>query len=175
MSHFFLFCVYMSRGFFPRNKRGKEGKEMSKKIAALILSVVFIFSAAMVAGAEGASAPVSPASSSEGEPGIQPLFEYTNITAVSLSISNGTATCSARLNGYSGITTKIEIKMTLQKKFLLWWNTEESWSTTINDFYGALTKTASVDSGTYRVKVDFTVYSGSKSEEITTYSQEKEY
>lgn len=148
---------------------------MSKKIAALILSVVFIFSAAMVAGAEGASAPVSPASSSEGEPGIQPLFEYTNITAVSLSISNGTATCSARLNGYSGITTKIEIKMTLQKKFLLWWNTEESWSTTINDFYGALTKTASVDSGTYRVKVDFTVYSGSKSEEITTYSQEKEY
>ena len=148
---------------------------MSKKITALILSVVFIFSAAMVAGAEGASAPVSPASSSEGEPGIQPLFEYTNVTTASLSISNGTATCSSRLMGYSGITTKIEIKMTLQKKFLLWWNTEETWSTTINDCMGSLTKTASVDSGTYRVKVDFTVYSGSKSEEITTYSQEKEY
>lgn len=165
----------MSRGFFPRNKRGKEGKEMSKKIAALILSVVLIFSAAMVAGAEGASAPVSPASSSEGEPGIQPLFEYTNTTGAALRISNGTATCVTTINGYSGVTTKIEIKMTLQKKFLLWWNTEETWSKTINDFYGSLTKTASVDSGTYRVKVEFTVYSGSKSEEITTYSQENEY
>ena len=148
---------------------------MSKKIMALILSVVFIFSAAMVAGAEGASAPVSPASSSEGEPGIQPLFDYTNVTTASLQISNGTAICAASANGYSGITTKIEIKMTLQKKFLLWWNTEETWSKTINDSYGSLTGTTSVDSGTYRVKVDFTVYSGSKSEEITAYSQEKEY
>lgn len=166
----------MSRGFFPRNKRGKEGKEMSKKIAALILSVVLIFSAAMVAGAEGARAPVSPASSSEGEPGIQPLFDYTNTTTASLKISNGTAACVTTITGYYGVTTKIEIKMTLQKKFLLWWNTEESWSTTINDYYGGLSKTtASVDSGTYRVKVEFTVYSGSKSEEITTYSQENEY
>lgn len=149
---------------------------MSKKIAALILSVVLIFSAAMVAGAEGARAPVSPASSSEGEPGIQPLFDYTNTTTASLKISNGTAACVTTITGYYGVTTKIEIKMTLQKKFLLWWNTEESWSTTINDYYGGLSKTtASVDSGTYRVKVEFTVYSGSKSEEITTYSQENEY
>ena len=105
-----------------------------------------------------------------------PCFEYTNTTATTLSIStSGTATCSAKLNGYNGTTTKIVIKMTLQKKTLLWWSEVDSWSTTINNWYGSLTKTASVGSGTYRVKVEFTVYSGSNSEEITTYSQEKKY
>ncbi len=147
---------------------------MVKKIMSLMLSIVLVFCVTIVASAE--SPVVTPLTLEQTESDVMPCFEYTNTTATSLSIStNGTATCLATLNGYSGTTTKIVIKMTLQKKTLLWWSTEESWSTTINSWYGGLSKTASVGSGTYRVKVEFTVYSGSNSEEITTYSQEKTY
>ena len=147
---------------------------MVKKIMSLILSIVLIFCVSIVASAE--SPVVTPGTLEQTESDIMPCFEYTNTTTTTLSIStSGTATCSARLNGYNGTTTKIVIKMTLQKKTLLWWSEVDSWSTTINNWYGSLTKTASVGSGTYRVKVEFTVYSGSNSEEITTYSQEKKY
>ncbi len=145
---------------------------MSKKIAALMLSVMLLFSAAVMVQAED-SVGSGAEGISQSDSLVQPLFEYTNVTGVSLSISGGKATCVTTINGYYGITTKIVIKMTLQKKTLLWWSKQESWTTTINDWYGGLTKTASVGSGTYRVKVEFTVYSGSKSEDITTHSQEK--
>ncbi len=148
---------------------------MSKKLTAMLLCVVLMCSFSTVAYAQN-PAVITPDELVQTESDIMPCFEYTNTTATSLSIStSGTATCTARLNGYNGITTKIDIKMTLQKKTLLWWSEVDSWSTTINNSYGALTKTASVGSGKYRVKVDFTAYSGSNSEKITTYSQEKEF
>lgn len=102
-----------------------------------------------------------------------PCFEYTSSTVTGLSFSNDVASCVTRVNGYSDVT-KIVIKMTLQKKTLLWWSKVESWSGTFNDCIGSLAKTASVGSGTYRVKAEITVYSGSDYEEITAYSQEKE-
>ena len=148
---------------------------MSKKLIALILCVVLLCCLSTVAYAENPVA-IEPNVLMQSDSGIMPCFEYTNTTATSLSISSsGTATCSTSLNGYTGVTTKIVINMTLQKKTLLWWSEVDSWSKTINDSFGSLTKTASVGSGKYRVKVEFTVYSGSNSEEITTYSQEKEY
>ena len=65
--------------------------------------------------------------------------------------------------------------MTLQKHTFLWWSTVETWEGTFNDFFGTLSETIHVGSGTYRVKADFTVYSGSASEDITMYSQENKY
>lgn len=152
----------------------REVKKMLKKILSLLLSVILLCSVSTVAYAQDTVA--EPGALEQTESNVAPCFEYTNTTYTSLSIStSGKATCSTSLNGYSGTTTKIVIKMTLQKKTLLWWSEVDSWSTTINNWYGDLTKTVSVKSGTYRVKVEFTVYSGSNSEEITTYSQEKEY
>ena len=63
--------------------------------------------------------------------------------------------------------------MTLQKYTVLWWSKVESWEATFNDVTGYISETAQVGSGRYRVKVEITVYSGSDSEEITEYSQEK--
>lgn len=147
---------------------------MTKKILSLVLSIVLVFSFSMVAAAESPVATTGTLEQKDTE--VMPRFEYTNTTYASLNIStSGTATCTTSLNGYTGTTTKIVIKMTLQKKTLLWWSAQETWTTTINDSFGSLVKTASVGSGTYRVKVEFTVYSGSNSEEITTYSQEKKY
>ena len=137
-----------------------------------MLSIALIFCFSIVASAE--SVVTAPKTLEQTESDIMPRFEYTNTTKTSLSISNGVATSTTTLTGYSGTTTKIVIKMMLQKKTLLWWSTQETWTTTINNFQGGLSKTASVGSGTYRVKVEFTVYSGSNSEEITTYSQERE-
>ena len=98
------------------------------------------------------------------------------MTFVGLSISSsGTATCSADAEGYYGTTTKVHIKMTLQKYTILWWSKVETWEGTFNQAYGALCETAQVGSGTYRVKAEFTVYSGSNSEEITSYSQENKF
>ncbi len=101
---------------------------------------------------------------------IQPKSMYISTTYTALSIDNNIAECYAQINGYSGITTKIEIKMTLQKRFLLiWWN-QVTWTKTIYSYKGSLLEDTSVGSGTFRVKADYTAYSGSSSETITAYS-----
>ncbi len=105
---------------------------------------------------------------------ILPLYDYTNNFGETLSISNGTATCKASLIGISGTTSKVVIKMTLQKKTLLWWSEVETWSATYDTYYGTLNKSVEVKSGTYRVKAVYTVYSGSANETITDYSSQKE-
>lgn len=140
---------------------------MLKKSISLLLVLVVMFSMNLMANAETVPPYILETNTSE-DLEIQPQFEYTSTTATSLTISNNTASCVARLNGYSGITTKIVIKMTLQKKNWFWWNDEQTWSTTINNCYGSLTRSTPVSSGTYRVQTVFTVYSGSNSEEITT-------
>lgn len=107
------------------------------------------------------------------ESSIQPRWSYTNLTSAGLSITtSGTAYCTTMIQGYSNVT-KIHIKMTLQKYTVLWWSKVESWEQTFYDVTGEMSKNTQVGSGRYRVKVEFTVYSGSDYEEITTYSQEK--
>ena len=153
----------------------ERGYIMLKKLVSVLLSVVLLFALSTTSYAQGFNVNMPDDFSQLGSD-VMPCFEYTNTTYTSLSISNsGVATCSTSLNGYSGTTTKIVIKMTLQSDSWLWWSTEKEWTTTINNWYGSFVKSTNVDSGTYRVKVEYTVYSGSKSEEITTYSQEKEF
>lgn len=145
---------------------------MTKKLISLILSISMLFSYCIQANAETLpQGEVEKTLSSQEE--IRPFYNYTNDYLVSLNISNGNASCFSELWGINGRTTKIEITMTLQKKTLLWWSKVESWTTTVNGYYAALSKTKSVDSGTYRVKAEFKVYSGSDSETIKEYSTEK--
>ena len=86
--------------------------------------------------------------------------------------TSGTAYCVTDVQGNS-LATKVHIKMTLQKYTVLWWSKVESWEATFNDVFGYISETAQVGSGRYRVKAEITVYSGSNSEEITEFSQEK--
>lgn len=105
---------------------------------------------------------------------VQPRFSYTNYTYTGLEITTqGVAYCTADVEGYSGITTKVHVEMTLQKHTVLWWSNQVSWEGTFYDMSGTLAKTTTVGSGRYRVKAVYTVYSGSASEEITGTSQEK--
>lgn len=107
---------------------------------------------------------------------VQPRFSYTNYVDASLAISTaGTAYCTAEVAGYDGITTKIKITMKLQQYIALQWTTIAEWTGTFYDSWGALSKTKTVYTGRYRVKVNATVYSGSAYEKIEVYSPEKYY
>ncbi len=134
---------------------------MTKRIASLVVAVALV-----IVGSFAVDAVVDNT--------VQPRYNYTSSTTVNISISNGTAHCTAQLIGYSS-TNKIKITMTLQKKTLLWWSEVDTWTTTYYDSYALMTKDCSVGSGKYRTKAEFTAYCGSNSENITSYSLEYNY
>ena len=105
---------------------------------------------------------------------VQPRLSYTNIIYTGLSITTtGKAYCTADVEGYDNITTKIHINMQLQQYIALQWTTIAEWQGTFNDVVGTLSENKQVYTGRYRVKAVYTVYSGSAYETITAYSQEK--
>lgn len=136
---------------------------MFKKILALVMCLVLMCGTGLVVNAETT------------ESQVQPRYDYTNIISATLANSGGKAVCVGDVNGYSGITTKIVLTMTLQKKGLLWWSKTQEWTTTVNSYQATLSKTVAVESGKYRVKVEATVYSGSNSEEVSCTSQTYEF
>ncbi len=143
---------------------------MSKKarsLVSLVMSVVMLLSVCTV-GATTVSAE---------ENQVQPRLSYTNYTFTGLDITTaGVACCTAGAEGYDGITTKVHIRMTLQKYTVLWWSDQISWENAFTGVEGALCRNTTVTSGgRYRVKAVYTVYSGSASEEITSTSLEKKY
>ena len=106
------------------------------------------------------------------EPPIVLRLAYTKKVDTTLTFSSRTANITCHAIGYSGITTKIEITATLEKKVLLWWSDVQSWSATYNGYQGTLSKQLAVASGKYRVKAVYKIYSGSKYETVTSYSSE---
>jgi len=143
---------------------------MSKKLACLLLSALFLFAGTVSAAAMDPD-------SADREDGTGTRFSYTNYTATSIRISSGgTATCSSLLQGYPGTTTKVTIEMTLQKRvLLLFWSDEQTWTQTFSGDFGALEKTKAVSSGTYRVSTTYTAYSGTKYEVIPATSPTATY
>lgn len=142
---------------------------MRKRMISVILTVVMLCSMGMGTQLFSVHAQVIE------DAGIQPLYSYTAITTVALNIDNGVAICSANLEGYEGITTKVSVDMTLQKKTLWWWSEVQTWHTTCYDCFVICEESTTVGSGTYRVKAEFIAYSGTASESITSYSQEYSY
>lgn len=135
---------------------------MFKKIGGVIMALVMIMNLCII----------SFAYVSENDD-IKPYYSYTASVRTLLNISNGNATCSARLTGMSGTTTKIKITMTLEKKVLFWWSEQETWTQTFNSYTGTLSKNYSgANSGTYRVSAEYIAYSGTNSETITDTSAE---
>ena len=140
---------------------------MSKAMRSLICVMM---SAVMVLSMHGWTGVAVAAESSA----VQPRYSYTEDASTNLSItSSGTATCTATLTGYSGTTTKIHIKMELQTVKSVMWRTAKTWTATYNSYRATMEKTATVESGRHRLKVTFTAYSGTASEEIIVYSTEK--
>ncbi len=140
---------------------------MSKAMRSLVCVVMCMTMVLSMGGWTGSAAVVK-------EETVFPCFNYTSATITDLAISGGSANCYAKAIGYSGITTKIHIKMSLQEYLALQWLTVGEWEGTFNSVSGKLDKFKTLtSSGRYRVKAVYTVYSGSASEEITSYSAEK--
>ena len=145
---------------------------MWKKIIGLMLSVVCVFSAMVNVSAQGIES-----AAEQYEPPIHVNMAYTKSTRADLTISYGQASATAVFYGYNGITTKVTITMTLQKKGLLglWWSDELSWTETFNYYNATMNRNTGVSGGTYRVKAVYTAYSGTNSETITEYSGNVKY
>ena len=133
-----------------------------KKLLIVILSLTLIFSVFAL------PAHATSDSSTEQEPS---RFTYINMASSNITPYGSTLYCRATLNGYSNVT-KIEILMTLQKKVLFWWTTEQSWAVSYYGYHYSFGESTTVGSGTYRLKSDFVAYSGSNSESTTVYSSE---
>ena len=132
---------------------------MKKSIFSFLLMAVM-----MLSMASGTSALSS-------EPDVMPCYNYTSTYSVDLTYTGSNLSGTASITGYPGVTTQINMVMTLQKKGLLRWNDESSnYDYTIFSDTASLGNLYTVGSGTYRLKVVFTVYSGSASETITAYS-----
>lgn len=139
---------------------------MAKKVFSVFLcSVLLLLTMSVGVSAQSVQ--------EENNQQIQPRWSYTSFTAQNIYISNGQIACHGEAEGYPGTTTKVTITLYLQKKTLFWWSDEEEWSFTYQNYRGSLTgKTSMPESGTYRTKAVYTVYSGSSSETITGYSSE---
>lgn len=140
---------------------------MSKAMRSLVGMILCVTMVLSMGGWTGSAAVVP-------EEIVSPCFNYTSGTSTNMIISGGAADCRAKAIGYTGITTKIHIKMSLQEYLALQWLTVGEWEGTFNGVSGTLNKFKTLtSSGNYRVKAVYTVYSGSASEEITSYSPEK--
>ena len=95
----------------------------------------------------------------------------------SLSISQGTATCTSRVEGFDCV--QISVTQTLQKYSGWFWSWDDvagaCWSTTVNQNSVWLSNSKSgLSSGTYRLMSVFTLTnSNGQTETITIYSSEK--
>lgn len=140
---------------------------MAKRKLLSIISVIMCLLSIYIS-TTSAYAAVAP-----NEQEIEPLYIYTQSNTASLKINNGTATCYATITGYPQLATKIKITMILEKRTLWWWDEVKSWTNTKEGYYHSLAKKCAVDSGTYRLRAVYVVYSANnKSETITGYSSE---
>ena len=93
---------------------------------------------------------------------------YLNIRITpSISINGGAASISVSIRPNSGY--EYDLTITLQKKGLIFWGEEESW-TVSGSSARTVSKTVSVSSGTYRVLVEGTVYDAN-GKEVDTVSE----
>ena len=101
-------------------------------------------------------------------------YSYTQAVSSVLSFSGSTATCQSNVNGKLNCT-KIVGTQKLQKKVLWWWSDVQTWSKTSYSNTLYMNNSATVtSSGTYRVRIDATVYgSDGGSENVYATSTEK--
>ena len=103
-----------------------------------------------------------------------PCYVYTDQLTTTLSISNGKASCRTTIYGISGTTTKIVVTQYLEKKNGKSWDEVTHWTDTFNSWWCNDTNSYTItESGTYRLRSEATVYSGSKSEDVDITSTEQ--
>lgn len=99
-------------------------------------------------------------------------YQYTSSASSTLTISGSTAYCESKLTGLSSVTS-ISGTQYLEKKVLWWRDTVAEWNASTNGTRLSMSNSKSnISSGTYRLRTEFTVYSGSNSEPVEKISSE---
>ena len=134
-----------------------------------------VFAAAIAASL--ASPAAYAAAAMPADNGIMPCYEIATSASSMLSLSGTTATCISRCSGAS--TVSITAVQTLQKEGLFWiWGDVDGaeWTKNVSAASIVMSNTKSgLDSGTYRLKTEFTLTNSSgETETITVYSTEEE-
>lgn len=128
-----------------------------KKISFILaLCIIFSFGFNVIASAE--------------EYKVTPRFNNASIVECTFDILNDVAYVNVRVSGYSGITSKITVKATLEKRALfgLWWTDVDEWTQSTNNANKTFEFTKSVGGGTYRCTFEVTVEGSGGSADVYT-------
>ena len=142
-----------------------------KRLLSLVLCLILGLGCMTFASAAAYAGPAA-----EAEPNDPPpqRMAYTHQTITQISISGGKAICVGNITGYQGLTTKVDITLTLQRKLA----TSSTWSDyynhpkqTFNTYCGTASFSKDIVSGyQYRTKAVYTAWAGTKYETFTEYS-----
>lgn len=135
---------------------------MFKKILSISMALIIAAPFSMPVFAEDLDTPAD-------EPAVEE-YAYVSSINTNLVIRSGNASASVTVSDLKKNTTKIHVKMTLQKKSGASWKSIASWEKTTTSHYLSLSKSRAVSKGTYRVKCVTNAYKNGKSESIPTYS-----
>ena len=135
---------------------------MSKKCAAMILSLVLTLS---FTGTASASNPTETGLNPLSEMGI--MLTYISSTFTNLVIdSTGYAECVARIDTYDGVD-RVTVSAYLEK-YDNGWSTLKHWSESYDGTYYAMIKSRYVEEGyLYRIRAYFYAYDGNNSESVS--------
>ena len=108
---------------------------------------------------------------------ISPYYNNTQRTTTNFTISDsGVAKVRISYNGYKDTTTGATIKTKIQKSFLFFfWSDVTSWTDEASGYYYSTTHSTSVDSGTYRAIVEYTIRGTGGSADVITEQLEYSY
>lgn len=105
---------------------------------------------------------------------VSPYYTYTDRLTTSFGVSKGETSCVTTIYGIPGTTTKIEVTQYLEKKNGNSWDEVTHWTDTFNNWWCNFANSYTItESGTYRLRSEAKVYSGSKYENVDITSKEK--
>lgn len=103
-----------------------------------------------------------------------PCYVYTDQITTVFGISDGEASCTTTIYGIPGTTTKIVVTQYLEKKNGNLWDEVTHWTDTFENWWCNFTNPYTItESGTYRLRSEAKVYSGTKYENVDITSKEK--
>ena len=105
---------------------------------------------------------------------VAPAMTYIADYSIAFSITDGKANVDAMVDGFYLTATRAKVIAELQVKNGNSWIPVKIWTDDQNDYTACVYESYKVTSGnTYRVKATFTVWEGSASETVTSYSSQK--
>ena len=103
---------------------------------------------------------------------IMPYYNNVSRTSTSFEISSGEAHIITSFSGYPGVTQRVEITTTLYVSVGVDWIEHSNWYDESTRHRGTFNHTIEVESGTYKVFVEYRLYGSGGDADVITYEKE---